>query len=768
MKLKFCLLLCLAQILIPYAEARELTSVSLQLLWKHQFQFAGYYIAREKGYYADEGLDVTIHEFSPDTDLVGDVLSGKRQFAVGRSSILIDKARDRDIVALFAAFQNSPLMLLSLESAGIREPRDLKGRNVMLTHHAEQVADVLAMMLQSGVASQDFTLQPHSFRLQDLIDGKTDAMGSYVSNEPYQLQLRGIPYRILHPKDYGFKMYSDILFTSGDMVYQQPEVTEGFYRASMKGWLYALNNIEESVDIILAGYNSQKRSRRALLFEAGALRPLAFDEQNRFGTISRDRLTAMAQIYLLTGTIREEFSHDGFVFTEVSYIDSGLSQQEQLYLRSLPSLRLCVDPDWMPYEGLTGANHRGMISDYIRLINETLKLDMTPVPSSSWSETTEQIHLGNCDLVSGAMQTPSRAMYLQFSRPYMSMPAVIALSAESPIITSPVSLYGKKIAVVQDYAFEEILRYRHPEIQLVTVSSMLEGLRLVENGEVFGLINAEAAISQVIRDNHITGIRLSRAINDNFDISVAVPQRHTPLIEILNRVIADISPEQHSEILNRWISIRYQRQVDYSLVWKILAAVAVVLLFFSYRYMVIRSHNRQLKVLANHDNLTGIYNRHMLYSRLEDLAAVANRYGRPLSVIYFDIDDFKLINDTLGHQAGDDTLRSLTRTVSESIRDSDIFGRWGGEEFLIIVPESSLTEARESAEKLRALIDERFRDSDPPLTCSFGVSEHIAGETVDSLVSRADRALYHSKSSGKNRVSVTPRSNRSTGGCCNV
>ena len=264
MKQLFILLFC-ALSLFPFpAQTADLTPVSLRLLWKHQFQFAGYYVAQEKGFYADAGLDVSIHEFASATNLVDDVLSGGSDFAVGRSSILIDKARGKDIVALFAAFQDSPLMLLSLESSGIQSPADLRSRNIMLTQQAEQVADVLAMMLQSGITPDDFNPQNHSFNLQDLIAGKTDAMGSYVSNEPYQLQLKGIPYRVLHPKDYGFSMYSDILFTSARTARERPETTRAFYQASLKGWHYAFDHIEETVDIILAGYNSQKRSREAL------------------------------------------------------------------------------------------------------------------------------------------------------------------------------------------------------------------------------------------------------------------------------------------------------------------------------------------------------------------------------------------------------------------------------------------------------------------------------------------------------------------------
>ncbi|MGB0466899.1 MAG: ABC transporter substrate-binding protein [Pontibacterium sp.] len=252
--------------LLPAANARSLQDedkLSLQLLWKHQFQFAGYYVAKEKGFYQDVGLNVEIREFDNSVNLVNDVLEGKADFAVGRSSLLVNKAAGDDIVALFAAFQKSPLMLLTKKSGNINKPGDLRGRKIMITQDAKRVAELMAMLLQAGLREEDFIRQPHSFNVQDLIDNNTEAMASYLSNEPFQLTQQGIPYQVLHPADYGFDMYTDILFSARKTVSEQPDLTYRFYEASLKGWLYAFDNIEETVDLILKHYNSQSRSREA-------------------------------------------------------------------------------------------------------------------------------------------------------------------------------------------------------------------------------------------------------------------------------------------------------------------------------------------------------------------------------------------------------------------------------------------------------------------------------------------------------------------------
>ncbi|MCP4598823.1 ABC transporter substrate-binding protein [Neptuniibacter sp.] len=268
--------------------------VSLQLLWKHQFQFAGYYMAIEKGFYEQEGLEVELKEFDYGTNLVDEVLEGRSQFAVGRTSLLIDKNAGADVVALFAAYQQSPLMLLTRRDSGIVLSSDLKGKNVMITNDAKNVGEVMAMLLQTGITISDINQQNHSYNVADLINGNTDAMASYISNEPYQMERAGVKYNILHPKDYGFDMYSDILFTSREYIKNNPLITDRMYRASLRGWLYAFENIDETAQVIFERYNSQKKTIEALRFEGRELKKLAFDDEGNFGTLSLNKFNEMA------------------------------------------------------------------------------------------------------------------------------------------------------------------------------------------------------------------------------------------------------------------------------------------------------------------------------------------------------------------------------------------------------------------------------------------------------------------------------------------
>jgi len=165
---------------------------------------------------------------------------------------------------------------------------------------------------------------------------------------------------------------------------------------------------------------------------------------------------------------------------------------------------------------------------------------------------------------------------------------------------------------------------------------------------------------------------------------------------------------------------------------------------------------QDLGVKATTDPLTGLHNRLMLEHALGRELAAAERYERPLSIVLYDIDHFKRINDNHGHAVGDKVLIQLSRFVPDLIRSSDLLVRWGGEEFLILMPGSEGSMAFQAAEKLREAISRVEFDEAGSLTCSFGVAQYQAGDTAESLIKRADAALYRAKNNGRNQVQMTP------------
>ncbi|TAL36208.1 MAG: diguanylate cyclase [Spirochaetes bacterium] len=155
---------------------------------------------------------------------------------------------------------------------------------------------------------------------------------------------------------------------------------------------------------------------------------------------------------------------------------------------------------------------------------------------------------------------------------------------------------------------------------------------------------------------------------------------------------------------------------------------------------------------ASHDALTGTFNRTRFDEALAHHVEIARRYDACLSLVFMDIDHFKEINDEFGHQAGDTILKEISRVVRRATRRSDIFARWGGEEFTLLLPHTDANEATLTAEKIRARIETARLRIPRPVTCSFGVAGFMEKDTVETLIRRADEALYLAKNRGRNRV----------------
>jgi diguanylate cyclase (GGDEF)-like protein len=197
-----------------------------------------------------------------------------------------------------------------------------------------------------------------------------------------------------------------------------------------------------------------------------------------------------------------------------------------------------------------------------------------------------------------------------------------------------------------------------------------------------------------------------------------------------------------------------------AVVIQIYAAAGMLLGFLSLlaRY---RAYTQRLQVqyelirqMAFTDMLTGLPNRRMGYQSLQRQIALARRGQRPLSVCLWDIDHFKQINDTHGHTVGDEVLRSLSQRLRGHLRESDLLARWGGEEFLLMLPDTELPAALQVAERLRMAIASFPLTDNVPVTASFGLSSYDGSESLEQLLHRADDALYSAKSAGRDRVVI--------------
>src|SRR5882724_5770709 len=289
-------------VLLASHPAAALESVSLQLKWKHQFQFAGYYAALEQGFYRDAGLDVTIREGGPDIDVAEAVASGKADFGVCSANVLREWTMGRRLVVLAVIFQRSPAVILVPRRADIGSVSDLRGRTLMDTPASDEIA---AMLKHEGVDYDALPRVAHEGNPRDLLAGRADAMVAYSTSEPFVLEQLGAAFRTFSPDAYGIDFYGDNLCTSELEVKANRDRVAAFRAASVKGWAYALANKEATVDLIIRSY-SNKKSRDALLFEAEHTEALVGRDPARIGEQDPARWRSIAATYRQLGLLADD------------------------------------------------------------------------------------------------------------------------------------------------------------------------------------------------------------------------------------------------------------------------------------------------------------------------------------------------------------------------------------------------------------------------------------------------------------------------------
>jgi diguanylate cyclase (GGDEF)-like protein len=517
-------------------------SVRLQLKWHHQFQFAGYYAAVEKGYYRDAGLQVQLLEAQQGVDPTQQVLQGKAEFGVGNSDLIIDRANGAPVTVLAVIFQHSPLILIARQDSNIQSVHDLIGKTVMVESSSSELK---AYLQREQIPYSDIRFQIHSQNTLDFIQGKSAAMSAYLTDELYEVREANIPFLVFSPNSAGIDFYGDNLFTTESQISLHPKRVRDFRSASLKGWEYATAHPAEMIELIRAKYSTQHDSAQ-LAFEAQSMQLLLASLLVPIGYMHEGRWQYMVDLYHEIGIIPSKIPLSGFLYTQ------------------------------------------------------------NPAPP---------VHP---------------------SRPF-----------------SPISIIALLLAV----------------------------------GALAGLILMNRKLRQQIGE----------------------------------RIQSEATTEQ----------ARQQSEIS--------------------RQELINTL-RELEMWATTDKLTALANRRQLEQRGEAEIARAHRYGTMLSILLLDLDHFKQVNDREGHHVGDNVLIDLAKVLRHQVRTTDIPGRWGGEEFLILLPGTSAEKAQVVAEKIRLAVFNHHYPCTSKVSASIGVTLLLPDETLDEVFRRADVALYEAKQNGRNRV----------------
>ncbi|WP_310599165.1 EAL domain-containing protein [Desulfobulbus sp.] len=756
------------------ADGDSLEVVRLQLKWRHQFQFAGYYAALEKGYFRDAGLQVELLEGRPELDIGRQLLSGQAEFGVMSPAVLLERRQGRSLVVLAAIFQHSANVILADKKSGVQAPRDLVGKRVMFARESDP--EHLAMLAKEGVALQSLRMLPHTWQVDGLVDGSVDAQTAYLTNEPLRLRKLGGEPVLIKPTQYGIDFYGDCLVTSEHEIRQHPKRVEAFRLAVLRGWVYAMNNPEEIARLILSRY-SQEKPLESLLYEAEAIRELIRPHLVGIGYMSADRWQAIADTYARLGLMPAGYGLKGLMYDELRQemeaerqdmillvaemlggvllvgcgigsilllFNSRLSREVEKRTADLAASELSFRTFFemasvgvAEIDTLSGRFHR-INARFCELVGHTEEemLNRSLAEITLPEDCERNRHLRR-DLVDGTIPEFTIEERL-LHRNGRTVWVIVTISP----LWHPGEPHGRCLAVVRD-----ISKRKLAEEELVFAAKVfehsIEGIMVTDqNGTI---LRVNPAFSQ------ITGYSAEEAVGRTPRLLKS--NRHEPsfyraMWEQLGR-----DGQWSGEIWNR------RRDGEVYPEWQTVNAVRnphgqvtnYVCIFHDISEL--KRQQEALEHQAQHDALTGLPNRVLFNDRLQMALARMRRKASRLALMFLDLDNFKHINDSFGHTAGDNLLMTMSRRLKGQLRASDTLARQGGDEFLILLPEIGTAEdAGLIATRLLECLRVPFFHENIEYYVSASIGVTIApddGTNIDDLIRNADIAMYRAKKQGR-------------------
>lgn len=287
------------------SERSELRPVSVRLQWFHSAQFAAFYVAKEKGYYEQAGLDVTLHPGGPDFNAISLVLSRSDDFGVWTADQLLSAAsKGMPVQVLAAIYREDPNVLMVREDSDIVSPDDFVGKSITTVFGRSTEVVLRALLAHVGLEWNQVNVQPFPYNLQSFLNGSIDISAAFVYDHPYVARQHGANVRTIRPADYGIAFYSDVLFTRRALVESDPALIKAFVGATLRGLEYALdeNHHEQTLDHVMQ--YAQHTTREAQSYMLRESEPLIRAERPEMpGYISEESLTSMNETLMKFGFI---------------------------------------------------------------------------------------------------------------------------------------------------------------------------------------------------------------------------------------------------------------------------------------------------------------------------------------------------------------------------------------------------------------------------------------------------------------------------------
>ena len=471
--------------------------------------------------------------------------------------------------------------------------------------------------------------------------------------------------------------------------------------------------------------------------------------QKGLNTITADELYRIRKKWLLNA--QEAYEHSMV----------NLSAKEKEYLYANPEVKICVDPSWPPLDFINDKGvHSGLSADLINKIASRLGVELKLIPTGTWEETLNNLKAGECDIIPLMNETEEAKEYINFTQAYFQFATVIAARDNVSFIADYTELYGKTLALQAYYFVTDYVRKHHPQIKIIEVENTREALKLVSEQKAFATIDGFPNVVNSIEALALKNIKLVGSVPQENKMKLGVGKGNELLLSIFQKGIASLSEKEKIGLYKKWFNIDVNQSVfDYRWFVRFAAVFGIVIAFLLWRQYTLSKYATALKQLndklhhtSTTDHLTGISNRHSIEEKLSLELEKAKLLQKPLSILLLDVDYFKTINDTYGHLTGDAVLKELATLMKNSIRETDYIGRWGGEEFLFVLPGTDHVKAEIVAQHLKRKIEKHDFKLDTAVSASLGVAQFREEESITTLLGRTDGGLYLAKEQGRNFV----------------
>ncbi|WDE02348.1 transporter substrate-binding domain-containing protein [Thalassomonas actiniarum] len=572
------IILLLNTLVVP-VQGKELTKVTLDLFWQHQFEFAGFYAAVDQGYFRQAGIEVSFNELSSHDDTLQRVLSGEAQFGIAGIELLEGYHNGKEVKLLASYFRRSPLMLITQPE--ITSLKQLSGKAVLGAKKSWHFGGIREMLKFHRVKPDSLTAKQAENHFDAFKNKEAVAMIAFISNEPYELNRLKIPYRIYDPNQYANITLDFNLFTSSQFARLNPELVIKFTEAVNLGWHYALSHREEIVDLIIQRYNSQHKTKAALQFEADETSKLIMRDLYDIGSIDHSQLAMISEQLLANDLVDKLHNIDGLLINSEPAIAtdppdsqsrlqsdssshsahlalwSQLSTEEKQFLKAHPRLKVQSEKNFPPYNFVSQGKPVGYSIDYLTLLEDIIKIKFDYVSGFSWTEYLEMLQNNKLDLMVNIAATPKRKKFASFSPPIVqTLSSIIVKQAQVKQLNSLEQFSGKKVAVIKNFLMEEMLQLFYPDIKLLPVDTTLEGLTLVANDVVDGYVGNIGVNNFFITQYHLPHL-VPVVIIDNPHFQtvahrIATNRNNHLLTSIINKAVRLVPEADILPISQKW------------------------------------------------------------------------------------------------------------------------------------------------------------------------------------------------------------------------